>query len=260
MVSIKSPLFYILFAALITSVACVKKQSEEQATISESVFSNAVQTFKVSVYYEEGAEPYDGNIGLSTDETWDITEASYQELFKSFGERNYEIPKNISEMQKIASQNEAQWTTSMLRELGNQIHSSWKTESLVDLGIIFLKGNFNGNNAVIGIHVTGTPFAFVFKDIVSGVGGTAAQQRYVEQAVVVHELGHTVGLVNNGIPLSSDHEDSEHPGHTGNSEGVMYWAVENGDEILDFVSTIVGGAELQLFGPESLEDAMRFNP
>lgn len=46
------------------------------------------------------------------------------------------------------------------------------------------------------------------------------------QAVLVHEFGHAMGLVDNGAPMQRNHEDPEHPGHSNNQASVMYYAVE----------------------------------
>jgi predicted Zn-dependent protease with MMP-like domain len=56
------------------------------------------------------------------------------------------------------------------------------------------------------------------------------------KAVVIHELGHSVGLVNNGIPMASPHEDAAHPGHSANDRDVMYYAAETSG-----VFNLVGG-------------------
>lgn len=46
------------------------------------------------------------------------------------------------------------------------------------------------------------------------------------RAVVLHEFGHAIGLVNNGIDMVRPHEDPNHPGHSSNSRSVMWWEVE----------------------------------
>lgn len=48
----------------------------------------------------------------------------------------------------------------------------------------------------------------------------------VEGSVLVHEIGHVLGLVNLGTPMVTPHEDPQHPGHSNNQNSVMYWAVE----------------------------------
>lgn len=47
-----------------------------------------------------------------------------------------------------------------------------------------------------------------------------------ETAVAIHELGHTFGLVNR-TGEGGFHEDPDHPGHTGDEDSVMYWAIES---------------------------------
>ena len=50
----------------------------------------------------------------------------------------------------------------------------------------------------------------------------------VENSVLVHEVGHLLGLVNL-YQSPVDHEDPDHPGHSNNDESVMYWAIESAD-------------------------------
>ena len=64
----------------------------------------------------------------------------------------------------------------------------------------------------------------------------------VENSVLVHEVGHLLGLVNLVYQSPIDHEDPDHPGHSSNDESVMYWAVESADVsnfILEVCQTIL---------------------
>ncbi len=49
----------------------------------------------------------------------------------------------------------------------------------------------------------------------------------IEEAVLVHEAGHNLGLVDNGIPMQTPHKDAQHGNHDSNQNCVMYWAVES---------------------------------
>jgi len=47
------------------------------------------------------------------------------------------------------------------------------------------------------------------------------------RSVVTHEFGHALGLVDNGAPMVTPHEDADHRGHSNDKSSVMYWAVES---------------------------------
>lgn len=49
----------------------------------------------------------------------------------------------------------------------------------------------------------------------------------VERAVLVHELGHAMGLVNAGIPMRGAREDPESPGHSVNPRSVMHSGIHS---------------------------------
>lgn len=63
-----------------------------------------------------------------------------------------------------------------------------------------------------------------------GIASTKPELRYVERAVIVHELGHVLGLVDSGTPAQN--EDRIYDGdrcecHSNRKESVMYYAVES---------------------------------
>ena len=232
-----------------------------QNEITASIFSDSVTEFRVQVFYETGAEPRAGAMsGVSSGDVWDITESSYQALFSEHEERSIFVPKELNQMTEIADQGQSEWSTEELVELGSSLTGEAVENNVAQIAVIFLEGTLGGNDSVLGVHITGTPFCFVFKDVAESVGGTGSQQDYVEQATVVHEIGHTIGLVNNGIPMVQNHEDQEHQKHTTNQDGVMYWAVESSDTILDALLGAINGSDLNLFGEESLSDARAYHP
>jgi predicted Zn-dependent protease len=74
----------------------------------------------------------------------------------------------------------------------------------------------------------------------------------LERAVVLHELGHAVGLVDSGLPMATDHlhRDARDPGgHCSNPACVM--SVDFGDAPHVFYA---GTSPLGLFGDECLAD------
>ncbi len=233
---------------------------QQQRQISEIIFSDSVTDWQVAVFYEVGATPYTGTIGLSGDQTWDITEESYTALFSSHTSRLVTVPKTLSAMTEIADQGKSEWTSQELAALGDSLSPTLANAGTVQIPVIFLNGEFEGNSSVLGVQISGSHYAFIFKDVVTSVGGGATSQRYVEQATVVHEIGHAVGLVNNGIPMVTDHEDSGHPKHTINEDGVMYWSVESSDDILTFLTDIIAADQRNLFESQSLQDGRSYHP
>lgn len=253
--------FNLLLTVLVFIAGCTKNgTSPEQTNQSTSVFSDTVTEFVIKVFYETGAEPYTGNIGLSGNDTWDITKESFSALFSTHTDRTLTIPSELNEMTSFGDQGKTTWTSSELIALGESLASPLLSDSVITLSILLIEGKLEGQDSVLGVHFGGYPFAFVFKDVVVGVGGTPASQRYVEQGTIVHEIGHAIGLVNNGLPMVNNHEDGEHPAHTSNENGVMYWKVESADNILDVITEFVTGSTLNLFGAQSLADGRNHHP
>ncbi len=72
------------------------------------------------------------------------------------------------------------------------------------------------------------PVIAMFKDVIASTNSLTNPNtsRYVEQSTIVHEVAHAIGLVNNGISLTSAHQDSPHGAHCTNDRCVMYYTNE----------------------------------
>jgi hypothetical protein len=121
---------------------------------------------------------------------------------------------------------------------------TWSSRDIVDLDaatqdvktggktvvthLLFLDGRFETDN-VIGVaigHGTIAIFSETIRDSCTPLNGCLSGTDSVFRAVLVHEFGHAMGLVDNGIPMVRPHEDPDHPAHSDNDGSVMYWAVE----------------------------------
>ncbi len=233
----------------------------QQANFVKSVFSGNVGEFIVAVYYEAGAEPYSGNIGITNNDTWSVTKTSLQALFLNHVGRLVTVPTGLAAMNALPNQGKTVWTQNELLNLAKANpppSASPETEAAV--GVYFVNGRLGEDSNLLGVQFQGYPYAFVFKDVVVAAGGNPVDQRYIEQAVVVHEIGHAIGLVNKGLPLASAHEDAAHPKHSTNPACVMYWAVESRANVLTTLAPVIVGNQLNLFGPESLNDGRSYHP
>ncbi len=74
------------------------------------------------------------------------------------------------------------------------------------------------------------------------MGGLAQPSRAAaETAVINHEFGHLLGLVNNGTPMIGDHQDEPHGKHCDNSKCLMYYAAETSDLLANLLTGAVPG-------------------
>ena len=95
---------------------------------------------------------------------------------------------------------------------------------LAVIHLLFVHGTYRDDDSVLGVAVRGDAAA-VFADQVDGASTPLIGSSGIETAVVTHEVGHLLGLVD--LYLHTGRQDPEHPGHSTNSASVMYWAVES---------------------------------
>lgn len=77
-----------------------------------------------------------------------------------------------------------------------------------------------------------------------------------ESAVWLHEIGHILGLVDNGLPMVTNHRDPdpEHGRHDVDPSCIMYWTYD-GEAAVDAVfSNLLGSGSELGFCPNDLAD------
>jgi hypothetical protein len=122
------------------------------------------------------------------------------------------------------------WTADDVREEGwKHKDASPLTGSTLRWQLIFPEGTYH-QESVLGVAVDASTVA-MFSDSIDESEGFLGRpsDEDVENSVMVHEVGHLLGLVNLVYTSPVDHEDSDHPGHSSNDESVMYWAIESMD-------------------------------
>lgn len=86
---------------------------------------------------------------------------------------------------------------------------------------------------ILGYAVRGSSMV-MFKDTIDSTGSGLPLAAGVEETVIVHELGHVLGLVNNGVDMVEPHQDTDHGKHDDDEGCIMYWAVET-DAVVDLL-------------------------
>jgi hypothetical protein len=110
------------------------------------------------------------------------------------------------------------------------------------LHVLYPSGAYNASGDVAGVTISGPvlgPVAIFLDKLRSsscvptplgGIGLPVDQPAQaldaLESATLLHEVGHAMGLVDNGLPMAKDHEDKDHPGHSTDAKSVMYWQLD----------------------------------
>lgn len=123
-------------------------------------------------------------------------------------------------------------TAAEIRALADA-HGARQSGGQAVVHLLYLNGEFADNANVLGVAVRGDVIA-LFPDVIATAATPLVPARTIEDAVVMHEAGHLLGLVD--LVVDTGRDDPEHPGHSRNRGSVMYWAVES-----SLVATLLDG-------------------
>lgn len=256
---------------LVSLVGCSGSSGGSGGTSTSFPYSKPANYFKstqkivVDVYYEPGAEPFTGSTagGLNY---WDILEDNLNEIFKYRSSVPVVVvPKALGSMTAISNNGKSSWLGTEIVALHNQTTHTDSTATEAHFYLYFLNGYYNSGSgpstSVIGVSLTGTPIIAIFKDVVESTGANPAGPvpKYVEQSTLVHEMGHALGFVNNGVPMVSSHQDTAHGAHTTNTNCVMYWQNEGASGLQSFVVQFITNGTTVMWGSQVLADAQNYS-
>ncbi|MBW3649799.1 MAG: hypothetical protein KY458_04455 [Actinobacteria bacterium] len=155
--------------------------------------------------------------------------------------------KSVADPSPIAVPGGAQaWTPESIRDTADRLTKAGQGGGRAVLHVLFLRGNLQGNDEVLGVAVRGDVLA-VFSDSIAAAGTPLVSGGALEDAVLLHELGHLLGLVD--LVVDTGRDDPEHPGHSRNRDSVMYWAVES-----SLVTQVLAGGPPRDFDRQDLAD------
>lgn len=141
------------------------------------------------------------------------------------------------------------WSSADLRAVAADNRDTRTTDEQVSVHVLYVAGSHveDGTETnAIGLALSASTIA-IFPQRWQGMTSLLGSGTAIERAVLVHELGHLLSLVNLGYESDLDHEDPDHPGHSANQRSAMYYAVE---------TTLIG----QVFSgppPDTFDDADR---
>jgi hypothetical protein len=133
-----------------------------------------------------------------------------------------------------------EWKFAALEEFAEQ-HAQSDSSGPPRIHVLSLDGRYVDEGApgtILGL-AWNNRFVALFQDAIrerckSGLTGALEQDvcKVAERNVWAHELGHTLGLVDNGVPMVTDHRDPTHGQHDVREGCLMYWAYD-GPQLFD---------------------------
>lgn len=135
----------------------------------------------------------------------------------------------IAEPKVIPALGQNSYSASQIRELEHEYRQVYPEENHLAAYFIVLDGEWDVSN-VLGIAYYNTSMALFGKTIEDTSDGLFQYRRSdIETTVMNHEVGHIIGLVNNGVEMQTDHQDPDHGAHCDEQSCLMYYAVRTTD-------------------------------
>lgn len=172
----------------------------------------AVERLVVEVDYQEGAEPRAG----ATDHLRQVLAGVVDK------------PGGLTfEGGNVFASDRRDWTRDALRAVADTHRQVRSGGGVAAVYVLYVRGASEEPSA-LGVAHTASEVA-LFPDGWRGTLGTLlGSDVAVERAVLTHELGHLLGLVNLTYTSSiQGREDPNNPGHSASRESVMFWAIES---------------------------------
>ncbi|WP_222439101.1 zinc metalloprotease [Echinicola salinicaeni] len=185
------------------------------ASSNEILSANKFSSIDLEIQYMEGFPPNQTSIG---------TIVNWMESLV-----NKPVGINII-IKSIPAMGQENYTLDEIREIEDNNRSSYNTGSALGMYILIVDGYFDQDTDTefsLGISHRNTSLALMGQRILENSGrvGKPSKEK-LESTVLLHELGHLMGLVNLGSNMQVEHEDEEHEHHCNNKDCLMYWAVE----------------------------------
>lgn len=223
------------------------------------IYAKATTQVVFEIDYQQGAEPFTGSL-LGMD-AFNLTRVNVEKLFQGGGgvpPKTVTLPSDLTQMEQLTDITGTSFTGQRILEIASKHRGQQDSAAAATFYILFLNGLYDDGktvrNDVLGVALGQTGVVAMFKPVIRSSSGTQQLQKFVEQTTLVHEFGHSIGLVNFGIPMTAQHQDTANGAHCSNNRCVMYYANEGAASALQFVRDYVLTGNEVLFDTDCLND------
>jgi hypothetical protein len=119
------------------------------------------------------------------------------------------------------------WTEQDLLAVEKRNRDRFSSRDAMVLYLLYLNGSFAEDDDALGLAYSSSASVVFIEQIREAAATPLVSSASIERAVLVHEVGHVLALVNIGYTSPRPHEDPQHPNHSNNANSVMYWAMDN---------------------------------
>jgi hypothetical protein len=220
-------------------------------------FDPTFDEVRIEIDYESGQQPYTGQL-IGFGDAFDLSATNLERIFA--GKRTLALPRTIDEMEDVGDIPDEEITADDMLALAQAYRDEADTETTKTYYVLFVSGHFADadgiQSSVLGVALGDRDIVVMFKDVIRSTASLANPnaETFVEQSTLIHELGHAVGLVANGVATTSAHQDTAHGAHCTNDACVMYWLNEGASAATQFALQHAVTNNSILFGPECLAD------
>jgi hypothetical protein len=216
-----STLFLLLFAGCskkdtITNLPSINDENNKVVGASANDLLSAAKysSIKIEIQYMPGFQP----------------DAAAVNNLTAFLNTLVNKPGGVSVIQtQIASAGKTVYSLNDIATIEKDNRSVYTTGSQLGVYFLYTDGSYTDAN-VLGLAFRNTSISLLGKTIHDNSGGIGqASRTKLESAVLEHEFGHILGLVDVGTAMQTNHKDAVHGSHCNNSNCLMYYASETTD-------------------------------
>ena len=184
------------------------------------------QSVVIEVLYVQGFEP----------------EAQTLTNLRNFMQARLNKPGGITINQRqIASPGLAPYDINEIAGIETLHRTFYNNGNVLTLFLLFVDGNYatdTASNFTLGTAYRNTSFV-MFENTIQNLSNSPLEPNRVtlESTVILHELGHLLGLVNLGSTMQTEHNDEAHDKHCDNENCLMFWKTGNSSMIGEMVGS-----------------------